>query len=694
MKRRFFTIFALLLTLLLCLCMAVGCSCNESDDSGNTNPDSETGSVTVGGEKEEESVVVDQILNAKDIHVTKSVTKDSLTHNAYVVLGGVKMSANLNVDSVTFGTAGVYDIEYTFGTLKSQKKLYIYETPTISGQSAFSLEYKNALVSCVGEVTAKDSFNNALDVLVYEDGGMLNDDFSVNVGVFNVKYIAYDRAGQSVTLNSSVTVTSTRTPELTGSFNFDVADTEFGIQLAQADFNEFAFISIDNCVIPKEVISDAGTKKIIDTEYMRSVIIGDEKLEEMGTRQVALRVVTYQGIKSVDMTLSDNAPAQYDISAMFDVFDNKIEVNTQVFYPQIEFLNAYQNINPTITFTKGQTVINHVDNKVTFDQVGVWELKAVIRGIEETKSVTVYKNLGFSDGMVVSADAKLSQRLLTDYTAEVIYVREVMSGKLVARYKAGEQIADFDNVVLGLNKSMRYEVVVEASKGEEKFKQTAQFTVNGANTVSLLGDENAFNVTPNNLSKVSVDYKNKDLGELNGAYYWNPRVTGVTQDDSRIIFNKEKVEGFTGGILSFKMRSSAAINLVITVEPRTELKYYAFSSFWNGAYKTENDESDSKPSGKCTDRLSFYKLDGAKVETNAVALDGVSSNEWYIVEFRLPEQTIPYAELSVFGGTTLYSDVYIADLKISSTSLMADTTVNAKVDYYLDSEVTFDDIWN
>ena len=257
--------------------------CSQSCSSCSSTSKNDGKEIVVGGDSNLSNDDTFEIKGATDVFLTLSDTVVDLGKYSVTVTDGKNIySAKLDLSNVSFGTQGKYKITWYYGetldnaNVKVEKELLIFSTPTITNSNpSVTYKYSEAFLGLYEGLTAKDCFGTDIALSLFDDGGLLNDDGTVNVGSFIVRYKAYDRAGQVVETTREITVNSEFTIILPDSYVYDVYN-EF-LYLNTSDVpQDILSVSINDVVILQKYIQINSEFVKIDGNYIKEIIaVGD-----------------------------------------------------------------------------------------------------------------------------------------------------------------------------------------------------------------------------------------------------------------------------------------------------------------------------------------------------------------------------------------------------------------------------------
>jgi hypothetical protein len=247
-------------------------SCNDKSSDGEHDGKE----IVIGGDAIASDQDVVSIIGATDLYLTLSDTDvDVNSYGVTVVDGDNEYDAKLDLSGVTFGTQGAYKITWYYGDdlvsalAKVEKELLIFSAPTlINEKPTATYNYSQAFLGVYDKISAKDCFGVNLALSLVDDGGMFNDDGTVNIGSFTVKYKAYDRAGQVLETTRNITVNSELSVSLSDKYFYDVYN-EFFYLNTSAISQDIVGVSIDEVVVSDKYLKIDEEFIKLDGNYIR-----------------------------------------------------------------------------------------------------------------------------------------------------------------------------------------------------------------------------------------------------------------------------------------------------------------------------------------------------------------------------------------------------------------------------------------
>lgn len=267
-----------------------------------------------------------------DIRIGVSATEYDFLGGVRGYKDGAETQVTVDSSSVTFGTAGEYEITYTVGTLTQKQKVYIYGAPTISFTSD-TVAYENTATNegLLAGVTATDTFGGALSVTV--SGDLQRDELGRLALSQQLKYAARDEYGNQAEKTRNFTVVN--------DFKLDDKTVDF----ADADVT----ISVGN----KFKGLYKNQEKVSSQNYFyQNGILGFEVdyLVALGTGKFEFLVVTDEGYSAFNLTLTDNQPAKFAIPDFVRAY--AFADNVKVVIPEVKKI-GHQNLSFEYFVTDG-----------------------------------------------------------------------------------------------------------------------------------------------------------------------------------------------------------------------------------------------------------------------------------------------------------------------------------------------------
>lgn len=247
-------------------------SCNNKSSDGEHDGKE----ILIGGDAIDSDQNVVNILGATDVFLTLSDSDVDVNSYGVTVFDGENVyDAKLDLSNVVFGTQGAYKITWYYGDdllnakAKAEKELLIFSEPTLTNEKpTATYNYSQAFLGVYDKISAKDCFGVNLALSLIDDGGMFNDDGTINVGSFTVKYKAYDRAGQVLETTRNITVKPELSVSLSNKYFYDVYNEFFYLNTSSIS-QDIVGVSIDEVVVSDKYlnIDDAFIK--LDGNYIK-----------------------------------------------------------------------------------------------------------------------------------------------------------------------------------------------------------------------------------------------------------------------------------------------------------------------------------------------------------------------------------------------------------------------------------------
>ena len=655
-----------------------------------------TGGVDVGTK---DGAVV--FYGADDLHVTLSVTKDTLDAGAYVYEDGLKVNVEVDTSKVTFGTAGEYEIVYRYGENTVNKKIFIYGLPSVTGANTFSTQFSKAPIEIFNGLTAVDSFGKALDLQIIDDDGMIDLDGSYNVGSYDVKIIAIDKAGQIARFTRTVTVTEERNPVILSAYSYDVNEESFSFELDSADSAEFIGLSFNGTGVPAEYLTVSSNTFTVNKQFFYNYLLKDALVSDLENGDAyVMSVLTTKGKTKTEFKLLDKESVVYDLSVVNEFALECYPCFTPIKVEKITLKNKYQNVTPVYTIVKGGERVPVQNGLVTFPSDGEWQLEIDLRGEKVYTALTAYYDLGYKNGTIYGENNPITNNLPNGYSLIEFVVTGSNGGKILHCDNAAE-FTVFANAVSALNTKGAYNLTVKAAKDGGTFEQTTSFGVvkNGA---SILGDiSDAENMLVYNNEYTSLNFTQRLVGGRRGVYNWFGKKAIASSDKSKITFSEEvRNQMKKDYYISFDIYYTKEVVMIINFG--TGYSYYTWGP--STIYSSIEDHLANEPTASphssdsvyCGDIIKFFDAAGNQIIRTKDGYDPMRNykNQWITVQFKIEANSIPdtagfhiYTEASSLDK----QEVYISNFKVSSLAIAEDTTVNPVIKNK--DEVDFEDIW-
>ncbi len=610
-----------------------------------------------------------------------------MTSAVYALKGEDRYSVVVNAESITLGTQGTYTISYTYEDIKEEYKVYIYgDIKSGEGNAqAVSFPYSEAYTKLMEGVTFTDSFGVVLEPQVLSDNGMTNKDGSLNIGSFDVTYVATDKSGQSLFTIRSVTVTEERTPVLAAQ-RYDMADDGLYIQTEKTDYDAFLGISINGQIVPSTGILKRNGEIFVDGDYIHSVA-GNTGVQ-------ALRYLSSKGYKDVKLTLTDEKAVAIEDTDLMIFEKGYYACYGSYTVPDIVLTNKRQQETPVVKMYKDNAEVLLNGDKFEPVKDGDYELRITVRGDEYTYKISTYYNLGFTEGMIFTqTDGVLTYFDEANYELTECRVRSFDKTKTHVLYK--KDSADFNDIdafnsgLRALNKNGSYYLsVIAKDKAGKECSQQVRFMVVGANTQSILSveeDENNSHLMPNVSENVSIVHTNEEVAGRRGVFQWIGLTENTADQSGMLLFNQK----FLGTERTY-LKKDTFIAFEMYIDGGRCLPLFCVDGKWYHEFYSGGGEN-----------VKFYDEKGNALTGSYV--DGTLCNRWVTVEIKLHTDmtTTQYNGLSFWadswGGTTLKGrNVYLANVRASTESPVADSTKNVEISNDIfsgEAEIVIPDIW-
>ena len=663
--------------------------------------------IVVGGNTNSGAVDTQEIIisGVTDWHIPASQT--SLANEIAQVTamkGEAVQTVQANTSAVKFGQKGTYTVSFTAGNATETCTVTVYDAPIAGAHNgdAITLAYSQIYTSLTEGVEFTDCFGTKLEVAVINDGGIKNADGSLNLGTFTVKYMATDKAGQSLYATRQVTVTEEKNPTIVGQ-TYDMADDQLVINVDSEDFNNFLSIALDGVAVSEEYYSKSNNTIYIDGNYI---------FDRFGrTGEVSLRYLSAKGYADTTLTLTDKKTVAIDDSAIEEFALTYFATFTPHKIPSIVLTNHRQSEIPVYQVFKDGVEVELTEQSMTLMQDGDFTLQVTVRDKVYTYPLTAFYDLGFRDGLSITQDAedKLSGRFLSEFTYLELRVRSKDGSKTYALYKKDSEnfgdINAFETLVKSLNKKSGYSLLIRAQKDGKLYTQTVDMLVTAADATNILTTQDSYqngNIAPYN-SKATLSYAMKSVSGRRGTFLWESNgasLSGATLRPSAAMCSVLQAGTYLTFDLYYEGNSLPALYLngkTITAAAKAQYNFNGGSGviyMWNGQIPSDkaivDDKGTEDPSDDETSILEaavkVYNANGERVYTH-------QAGAWYTYEVKLP-WAMEYKE---YNGIMMYqraagANVYIANIKASTTSFMNDATVNKEVAAEMEQEDKV--VWN
>ena len=243
----------------------------------------------------------EEITGATDVYLQSTATEYDFAEGVNVRLSDESTAVpEIDSSAVVFGTKGVYDVIYTYDDLQIVRKVYIMTAPSLAGEPlSVTFAEANTENILLSGVQAKDCFDNALEVVVVDDGG-----FSAVYGDYSVKLKTTDKAGNTAELTRNVTVNRTGEPSFENK-TYDCSATE-DIEIA-ADFagGTVELVKAGDVTVPAAGYTAGEGKLTLDAAALAELV-------GLGTHK--MYVQTGEGYAYFELILTDTAAPAYEIA--------------------------------------------------------------------------------------------------------------------------------------------------------------------------------------------------------------------------------------------------------------------------------------------------------------------------------------------------------------------------------------------
>ena len=647
--------------------LALG-ACGEKKDGDYYGP-----SVEVGGSEDGGGETEVEIVGATDLHIgTNRTDVNAEIAKVQVYVGGVYDEVVANVDDIAFGQSGVYKIVYSYGEMRIEKNVYVYDKPTIADEKEGTVEltYAQAYTDLYDGISGKDSFGNSLGVQLLSDGGAYHEDGSLNVGEFTLEFAVMDRAGQTAKLSRTVSIGNmTDVFTLESSYVYDVADDTLCISLAEEPYTRFAGISVGGKLLSVDVFERVSGEIRINGQYLFDNFALNEPF--------ALRVLTVGGYAQSQLVVEDNKAVAYDDSALTAFAKAYYACGVAHTFPQIKLTNDRQTATPVYTLVRGGAETPIVGNTVSFEKDGAYQLKVTVRGESKSYDVETYYDLGLVQGASIGTSG-LSNDLIDGNKYDLQSYTITQNGKVVLSYKHGfDSWETFNEKVPQLNKRFKYQLQVAVTDKEslETKTQSAWFTVLASDAKSVLSTLEELangNMKPYDTAKQALTYTSGNIGGRYGAIQWQALTNGINEATCIQFGDTFVPEMKAGTYVTFDLYADEVFS----------------PSFWmvNTDYKLLYNEV-----GQLNENVRLYDENGERI-TQGGLWNGSFKGQWITIEVRLTSDMASdtvYAGLRSENNPMNEKEIYISNVKISASSFMGDKSDNSEL---LDGKIA--DGWN
>lgn len=621
-------------------------SCAQPDDIKNQ--------VSSGGQNVSQDAKK-EIVGAKDIHITKAVNSIDEFINDVKFVENYKQSDVIAIyDNSIFGKVGIYDLVYTneAGDCSASVKIYIYDLPTVidsDGQN-IAISYSETYNNLGKNIVIKDSFNNALDVRIIDDGGLFNKDGSHNAGDFTVEFAATDKAGQTVTVVKFVSVGSPLDVSIYDAV-YDFCDAELFYELSKEELLSFMAFSVNGEPVSPDFTQERENGVAIKREFFNKFNAEDS---------LVIKIITKNGFGTANVTIKDEGQVEYDDSALVNYFKKSYAIFETHNIPSIALTNDKQVVAPEyyLLDKQSQSETKLSDRRLLMDDDREWQLKIVLRG-EQTLLYDIidYVNLGYCDNINISSDNMLQGQVSNGFVFSKYILRR--GNTIVKQSSDYISLTDFNTALLSLDGTLPYTLDIVASKGGKTYTQTVRANIMSAGIYSILTTEkelgiNAFTNSKYSTLKLTDEY----VKGLTNVFRWDAVVETANQINSGIRFSTEIMNSIDENdylIFDFYCEKPLSLILYDSEVPN----FICYSSYSSGSETSASFE--------------VYDLDGNKI-VGGPNLNRVDScGQWYTFKIKLkqgfsenPEKGWVYNGLCPYDltiGKLWGNDVYIANIK-------------------------------
>ena len=317
---------------------------------------------------EPKETVTYTVTGAHDIHV--KINETEIDYLQEVSVNGSDSSIEIplvDTSAVNLAESGKYEIIYYYDNATQVKSfLYVYDLPEFTikeGSESLSLQYNEVSTGILNGISAKDSFDNELEVAIVEYDGLINGDGSNNYGTFNIQYMAEDSVGNFKIETRSVEVVKNEAliPVITFDGGFDVLDTQMLLDIDIKD-SDLKLISINGSVISYTI--NEGSY-VIDTDTLFGQL-------DLGAHTI--KVVTDAGYSEIEFQLKDEQAPIYNDSGINNWYFKVNELSTLPVIEKASLKQRYE-INYSLQDESGNEVVIN-SNQFTPTTVGTYTYKA------------------------------------------------------------------------------------------------------------------------------------------------------------------------------------------------------------------------------------------------------------------------------------------------------------------------------
>ena len=683
----------------------------QSGNNSNLYNDSQ---VVVGGNVTSGAAGVQDIVisGVTDLHITTAKTNIAKEIALVTAAKGEEIvEVAADTSKVQFGTQGTYEVTYTAGDVVEKCNVTIYGAMTAgaTNNNAVTLKYSEVYTSLTKGVSFKDCFNTELPVEVVTDGGIKNADGSLNLGEYTVKYMATDKAGQSMYATRTVTVVEEKNPSIVAQ-TYDMADDEFVLNVDVEDFNAFLALSLDGVAVSEDYYTKSNNKITISGDYIF------EKFGRSGS--VALRYLSAKGCVDTTLTLTDQKTVAVDDSAIAEFAQSYFATFTPHAIPSMICTNPRQSETPVYQVFKDGAEVAVTDQSVTLNKDGDFTLVVTVRNEQYTYNLNAYYNLGFSDGFVLTQATEDTIEQYFDTTKTLLELRLTSfdGTKTHALYKKDSDmfgdLAAFNAAAKALNTTKVYSLRVRAQSTEgELYTQSVHMTVAKEGVVTLLNTEadlKAGKVKPYVAEKSTLTNATKPVAGRRGVFSWYR--AGHADRNTALMPNKDLMltHFVEGNYLTVDVYSvGAKTNLAFFIDGDYTKMHEQFNFegstssqaiyLWNVPKDTEVVNDNGTPNDTSDDTTTVKPALFRVYNDKGERVYSYDKDAWYTFEIYIFAD-MTYRDYRGFATWSGGADqLYTANWRVSSERIMQDATVNAEVsaaDELEDNVVWQPDLWD
>lgn len=609
---------------------------------------------TLGGESAGGVEDKYEIEGALDIHVSVDVTDISVYTNKVTATNGEDtVAVAADVSKVNFGTAGIYELTYSYDDVVETVSVYIYNAPTITlaDGARTTYAYSEYYLGVTDGITAKDSFNNDLDVRIFDNKGAENSDGSLEVGSYTFTFAAVDMAGQIVYVDKDVTITAETSPVLADSYTYDVEEETYAIELSEADYDTYLSISLAGVTIPGIYAEKVDGKIILNGDYLYSVV-------KPGST-VNMRLLTSYGYDNATFTLTDVGEVAYNDEELELFCSKTYECFEDLGLPAVEITNPRQTERISYELYKDGELCSE-GRTVNFKKDGAYTLKVTIRGKVIEYKMNSFYNLGFATGRAYKDSEGLVAEIKEGYTL-VSYKVENVARETLLTYDAasdtdGSKFEEFNTEFKKLSKKPSYILTATVSHPDYGvISQQCDFTIipEGYTVIGSekehLDNGSVYAYFPDR-TPLTLEYGN--IGGRTSAYRWEALANHSAQS-TMVSFAKSNASVLKKGMyLTFDIYCSSGITLT----------WFAN----NQSFYLYNQVSQSSYDGMFT----FFDANGEKITSGSI-WGGSFNKKWITIQIKLHvdfEFGNSWRGLSTCTNTMFGKSIYLANFKVSDKS--------------------------